>query len=82
MWASIRYYVIIIAVMIGVTVLSSTISYFIGRYDGSTACDARHDAAQLKQNVKRGKADAKRDSQIPVGDRAVQLKWLFDNARK
>lgn len=73
LWASIRIWVI----MSAVAIVLSSMTYFKGREDGSSACDARYDVANLKEISKERVSDVKRDRQKPVSaDRASKLNWL------
>jgi hypothetical protein len=57
---------------------SLTFVYLKGRLDGSGSCDLRHERAQVTQERKVRKQDAKRDREKPVTtDRDKLLEWLF-----
>jgi hypothetical protein len=73
----------IMAIIAAVFVASSTGIYFKGRWDGSSACDARHEAAQVKQTVKVRKLHAKVKHDAPGdSDKPAAIGWLFEHVRK
>jgi hypothetical protein len=69
-------------ILAGLFIASNTGLYFKGRWDGAAACDARHAAAQVNQDNKERKTDARRDAEKPVGaDRSAKLRWLRQYTR-
>lgn len=56
--------------------------YFKGRWDGSSACDARHAAAVLEVTEKERTSDAKIKREAPDDiDKQRALEFLRDNVR-
>jgi hypothetical protein len=71
-----------IALVIGLIAAYPTV-YFKGRWDGSSACDARHEAAQVKQTVKVRKLHAKVKHDAPGdSDKPAAIEWLRQHVRK
>jgi hypothetical protein len=70
-----------IAAILGLIILPSI--YLKGRYDGSNACDARHDAAQIKQTEKVRRTHAKIKHDAPGdSDKHDAIEWLLTRTRK
>ncbi len=64
-------------------VLFSGGMYVKGRWDGSAACDARHAEAQIEQDKKARKTDAKIKRSAPSdADKPGGIKFLLQHVRQ
>ena len=70
-----------IAMIVGLIILPSI--YLKGRWDGASACDTRHEAAQVKQTEKVRKTHAKVKREAPGdADKPAAIEWLSKHTRK
>lgn len=73
----------IILISIAGALALSAGTYFYGRWDGSSACNTRHATAQVKENAKVKKRDAKIDKATPFdSDKRTTLDWLYNYGRQ